>query len=102
MATKIIQEDARQVSSNQAIAYDVRIIDAPVAVLSVSVWFHSYNLYFHAPLIPSSLRFFLSPRQGRQKTTCLLPAVCKISVNWHSQKLTAAKITSVSGLVAYS
>lgn len=83
VATKITQEDARQVSSSQTIVYDVRVIDAPVTVLSLSVWFYSCNLYIHALLIPSSLSFFLSPKQGRQKITCLLPAVCKMWIGTH-------------------
>lgn len=54
-----------------------------MAVLSVSMRFYSYNLYVHAPLIPSSLSFFLSLKQGRQKITCLLPAVCKMGIGTH-------------------
>lgn len=59
-AAKMILEDAWQVSSNQTIVYDVRIIDAPVVVLSVSMWFYSYNLYIYSPFIPSSPIFSFS------------------------------------------
>lgn len=85
VATKMIQEDARQVSSSQTIVYDVRIMDAPVAVLSVSQWFYSYNLYiillsFHLP------SFFLSPKQHNQQITCFLPALYKMWIETHRKR----------------
>lgn len=82
VATKITQEDARQVSSSQTIVYDVRIIDAPVTVLSLSVWFYSCNLSIHALLIPSSLSFFfLQNRTGRKLPAFYLPFVkCELAL----------------------
>lgn len=74
VATKITQEDARQVSSSQTIVYDVRIIDAPVAVLSPCGFIPVIYLFmlfsFH---LPSAFSF---SETGQAEN--YLPSTCRL------------------------